>query len=62
MPEGCPTICDPSFTGTVTIVESIVWNTPSLIQTVRFFTYKRGKLITVSDPIEEVIFTAEACS
>jgi hypothetical protein len=57
MPEGCPTICDPSFTGIVTEVESVVWDGTNLIQTSTLLTFKKGKLITQGDPVEEIIFS-----
>lgn len=56
MPEGCPpSIQGTSFTGSLQVVTKIGYNsTDSIVtQTLVVLTFKRGQLISVSDPVVE---------
>lgn len=49
------------FTGTQEVVISSIWDSPNFYNQTVINTYEQGRLISVSDPVNKLIFTAEVC-
>jgi len=59
--SGCCGSVDTPFTGTLTVVISSTWNSPNFYNQTVTLTYDAGRLVTVSEPTNVLIFTAENC-